>query len=107
MKNMSDETLDLMAGRFKILSEPMRLKILHSLHGHEMNVQQIVEVTGANQANVSKHLGIMFDAGILKRRKEGLNSFYSIADESIFKLCDLVCGGIEKNLRKNLSSLKY
>ena len=107
MKNMTDETLDLMAGRFKILSEPMRLKILHSLHDNEMNVQQIVEMTGANQANVSKHLGIMFDAGLLKRRKEGLNSFYSIADESIFKLCDLVCGGIEKNLRKNLSSLKY
>lgn len=107
MKNMTDETLDLMAGRFKILSEPMRLKILNSLHDNEMNVQQIVETTGANQANVSKHLGIMFDAGILKRRKEGLNSFYSIADESIFKLCDLVCGGIEKNLRKSLSSLKY
>jgi ArsR family transcriptional regulator len=106
LKNMTDDTLDLMAGRFKVLSEPMRLKILHTLHSKEMHVQQIVEATGANQANVSKHLAIMLEAGMLKRRKEGLNSFYSIADDSIFKLCELVCGSIEKNLRKSLNSLK-
>lgn len=106
MKNMTDDTLDLVASRFRILSEPMRLRILQTLHEKEMNVQHIVEVTGANQANVSKHLSIMLDAGILKRRKEGLNSFYSVADDSIFRLCDLVCGSLEKNLRKNLNSLK-
>lgn len=106
IKNMTGDTLDLVASRFRILSEPMRLRILQTLHEQEMNVQKIVEVTGANQANVSKHLSIMLEAGLLKRRKEGLNSFYSIADDSIFRLCDLVCGSIEKNLRKNLNSFK-
>jgi ArsR family transcriptional regulator len=106
IKNMTKDTLDLVASRFRILSEPMRLKILHALQEREMNVQQIVEVTGANQANVSKHLSLMLEAGILKRRKEGLNRFYSIADDSIFRLCDLVCGSLEKNLRKSLNSLK-
>lgn len=98
--------LDLVATRFKILSEPMRLRILHALQQQEMNVQQIVDATGAHQANVSKHLNLMLDAGILRRRKEGLNSIYGIADESIFKLCDMVCNGIEKNLRKNLNIMK-
>ncbi len=106
IKNMTADTLDLVASRFRILSEPMRLRILQTLHEQEMNVQKIVEETGANQANVSKHLSIMLEAGLLKRRKEGLNSFYSIADDSIFRLCDLVCGSIEKNLRKNLNSFK-
>ncbi|NUM82187.1 winged helix-turn-helix transcriptional regulator [bacterium] len=106
MKKMSPELMNLVANRFKIMAEVTRLRILYTLQEGELNVQEIVERTGANQANVSKHLAMMLDIGILKKRKEGLNSYYSIADKSIFQLCQTVCGSIEKNLQKTLDNIK-
>lgn len=106
MKKMSPELMNLVANRFKIMAEVTRLRILYTLQEGELNVQEIVDRTGANQANVSKHLAMMLDVGILKKRKEGLNSFYSIADKSIFQLCQTVCGSIEKNLQKTLENIK-
>ena len=64
----------------------------------EKTVSQLVRETGALQANVSKHLGILLDAGILGRRKEGTSAYYRITDETVFELCDLVCGSIEDRL---------
>lgn len=95
---MNDEAIAMIANRFRILSDPMRLKILHTLGEAEMNVSELVEATGAGQANVSKHLGVMMDAEIVLRRKEGLNSYYKIADETIFELCDVVCARLKKQL---------
>ena len=78
--------------RFKLLSEPVRLELLNLLQLHgEMNVQDLVEGTGQSQANVSKHLLLMARTGILHRRKEGLNVYYSIKDPTIQSLCLLVC----------------
>ena len=88
----------MIANRFRILSDPMRLKILHTLGEAEMNVSDLVEATGAGQANVSKHLGVMLDAAIVSRRKEGLNSFYKVSDETIFELCDVVCARLKEQL---------
>src|SRR5687768_2093006 len=85
------EALDLVAARFRVLAEPMRLRLLNALHGGELSVNALVEATGAGQANVSKHLGVLAEAGMVGRRKEGLNVFYFIADPMIFQLCDLVC----------------
>jgi ArsR family transcriptional regulator len=62
----------------------------------EKNVQTLVGLTGGTQANVSRHLQTLTDAHLLQRRKEGLQVFYAIADPSIFKLCELVCGSLEK-----------
>jgi ArsR family transcriptional regulator len=96
---LSDAVLRMIAARFRMLSEPMRLKILHALEeGGELSVSELVEATQSGQANVSKHLGLLLDTGIVSRRKEGLNSFYRIADQSIFDLCQVVCSGIEKRL---------
>lgn len=81
----------MIAARFRVLSEPMRLRILNTLGRTEMTVGDLVESTGAGQANTSKHLAILLDAGIVSRRKEGLNAFYRVADESIFDLCEVVC----------------
>ncbi|MBX7151220.1 metalloregulator ArsR/SmtB family transcription factor [bacterium] len=106
MKKMSPELMNMVANRFKIMAEVTRLRILYTLQEGELNVQEIVDRTGANQANVSKHLAMMLEIGILKKRKEGLNSFYSIADKSIFQLCQTVCGSIEKNLQKTLENIK-
>lgn len=92
--SQTDEALNLVARRFAVLGEPMRLRLLHALVDGERNVGSLVEATGATQANVSRHLQTLAGAGVVKRRKEGLQVFYEIADSSIFDLCDTVCASI-------------
>ena len=92
----SPEALGFVAGRFRVLGEPMRLKLLIALETGEKNVSELVQLTEATQANVSKHLGILSDAGMVSRRKEGLKTFYVISDPQIFKLCDLMCSKLQK-----------
>lgn len=104
-KELNDEALDLIASRFRLLAEPMRLKILHTLSEKEMNVGELVAATGANQANISKHLGILLDAGIVSRRKDGLTANYRIADETIFELCDVVCSRLQTQFESRQSIL--
>ncbi len=85
--------LEAAARRFKILSEPVRLMLLNQLNvAGEMSVQDLVDATGQRQANVSKHLLQMKDAGILDRRREGVSVYYRIVDPTISALCLLVCG---------------
>jgi len=97
-KSLPPGALELVAARFRMLAEPMRLRLLNELRDSEKTVTALVEATGAGQANVSKHLSLMADAGMVGRRKEGLNVFYFIADESLFELCDLVCGRLQREL---------
>ena len=78
----------------------MRLRLVHALFDGEKNVNALAEVTGGSQTNVSRHLQTLTQANVLARRKDGLQVFYSIADPSIFKLCELVCGSLEKQLAK-------
>jgi len=85
----------MIARRFGALSEPLRLKLLHNLFDGERNVNTLVEITGGTQTNVSRHLQTLTDAGLLTRRKEGLQVFYAIADPTIFQLCELVCNSLE------------
>lgn len=93
--------LQFIASRFKVLAEPMRLRILHTLQPGERTVTQIIEITCASQANVSKHLGVLTRAEMVGRRKEGLNVFYSISDPVIFELCDLVCNRMRGKLKRS------
>jgi ArsR family transcriptional regulator len=97
---LNDEALELVARRFAVLSEPLRLKLIHALFDGEKSVNTLVAATGGTQANVSRHLQTLTQAHILGRRKEGLQVFYSIADPTIFRLCELVCGSLEKQLAK-------
>ena len=91
LKLLPDEALELVATRFRVLGEPVRLKLLQLVCEGEMSVTELVEASDAGQANVSKHLGILLGAGLVARRKEGLNVFYRIADESVVELCEIVC----------------
>jgi DNA-binding transcriptional ArsR family regulator len=91
--HLSDQALELVAMRFRSLGEPMRLKILRLLEGGEMSVGRLVEKLQSSQANVSKHLKVLVDAGVLARRVQGTSAFYSIADPVILKICDTVCNG--------------
>ncbi len=104
-EELSEEALEMIASRFRLLSDPMRLKILHTLGDEEMNVTDLVGATGAGQANVSKHLGILLNAGIVSRRKEGLNSIYSVSDETIFELCEVVCSRLKMQLETRQNAL--
>lgn len=89
---LTPDLLQLIAERFKALAEPARLGILNSLRGGEMTVSELMNATGLGQANVSKHLQMLHSLGFVARRKEGLYVHYRLADESVFQLCDIVCG---------------
>ncbi|MGV3757585.1 MAG: ArsR/SmtB family transcription factor [Verrucomicrobiota bacterium] len=95
---MPPEALELVAARFKVLAEPMRLRLLQLLESGERTVGELVAETGAGQANISKHLTLLAEAGLVGRRKEGLNVYYFIADPMVFDLCKLVCGSLQKQL---------
>jgi ArsR family transcriptional regulator len=98
-RDLSEPALEMIAHRFKALSEVSRLKIIIALEEGEKNVTTLIGATGLAQANLSRHLQTLIDAGILARRKEGLSVFYKVSDPAIFKLCDQVCGSLAKQLQ--------
>jgi DNA-binding transcriptional ArsR family regulator len=98
--------VELIAERFRILGEPMRIRLLDTLRDGEATVQELEEAVGASQQNVSKHLGVLLRAGIVARRKEGNFAVYSIADEAIFSLCEEVCGGLYRQVSELDALLK-
>ena len=97
---LNEHALEIVARRFAVLAEPMRLRLIQALFDGEKNVTQLVEATAGTQANVSRHLQTLIGAHILARRKEGLQVFYRISDPNIPKLCQLVCGSLEKTLMR-------
>ena len=94
---LSDDALGHVARRFAVLGEPSRLVILRELMSGERAVGDLGERTGLAQANLSRHLQCLHQAGIVGRRKEGLRVFYHVADRSIFDLCSIVCGSVGRS----------
>ena len=88
---LSDSALEMVAQRFRLLGEPQRLRILQALEDGELSVGALSARTGASQPNVSKHLTALFDGGLIRRRRDGNNVIYAIADPVVFLLCELVC----------------
>jgi DNA-binding transcriptional ArsR family regulator len=95
---LPDQLVELIARRFRVLGEPMRIKLLDRLREDSATVSELQEATGASQQNVSKHLSILLGAGVVTRTKEGTASRYAIADEGVFALCEQVCGGLRQQL---------
>ena len=104
-KQLPPEVIDLIADRFRILAEPARLRILNTLMLGERTVSDLVEETGLNQANVSKHLRVLRSSGYVDRRKEGLYAFYTIADPSVEVLCEIMCGRLEEQAEEQSAML--
>ncbi len=100
---LSPEALRLVAARFKVLSDPMRLRILQTLEDGEMSVSAITEAVESTQPNVSKHLKILQDAGLVARRQEGNTVYCSIADESVFQICEVVCASLQERFEARAS----
>jgi len=90
LQPLSEDELSHLAGRFKLLGEPMRLKILQAVCHEPRTVNEIVKATGSTQANVSKHLALLAGAGILKREKDGQCAYYGMKDKLVVQLCELV-----------------
>src|SRR5271165_5270739 len=90
--------VEVIAARFRVLGEPMRIRLLDALREGPGTVQELQQATGASQQNVSKHLGVLLGGGLVSRSKEGNFSLYAIADESVFELCEQVCGGLRRQL---------
>lgn len=96
---LPDDLVELIARRFRVIGEPMRIRLLDRLRQGEATGRELSETLQSSQQNVSKHLGVLTEAGILDRRKEGNHVRYRIADESVFRLCDEVCGSLQQQLQ--------
>jgi DNA-binding transcriptional ArsR family regulator len=98
LSEITPELAELIAARMRVIGDPMRIRILDLLRGGELSVGQITERVGTSQQNASKHLGILLQAGIVGRRKEGTTSLYRVVDQSIYELCEQVCGGLAQQI---------
>ena len=106
-KQLSQMALDLIAARFRALSEPMRLRLLNLLMQREHTVGQLVEASGSGQANVSKHLAVLRDAGMIGTRKEGLMTVCFVADPIVKKLCDMMCSRLRDEMERKAAALEF
>ncbi len=102
---MSDTTLELIAKRFRMLGEPFRLRLLQQLQAGEKTVNELVAALDGNQPNISKHLALLYDSGLVGRRREGNTVVYAISDPMVFKLCDLVCRNEAVKTKRQLDAL--
>jgi DNA-binding transcriptional ArsR family regulator len=96
---LSDELAGLVAHRLRVIAEPTRIKILDRLRDGERTGGELQHALGASQQNVSKHLALLHEAGIVGRRRDGHQVYYGIEDESVFAICDHVCGSIQQHAR--------
>jgi DNA-binding transcriptional ArsR family regulator len=95
---LPDDLVDMIAERFRLLSDPTRIKLLDRLREGEASVLELTEAIGTTQQNVSKHLAMLHRAGIVARRKQGNFAYYSIMDDGVFELCEAVCGSLQEQL---------
>ena len=96
---LPDELVELIARRFRVIGEPMRIRLLDRLREGEATVNELSEALGGSQQNVSKHLALLSEVGILSRRKAGTHVYYGIVDEGVLALCEQVCGSVQQQLR--------
>lgn len=98
MEGLDDRALEEVAEFFRAFSVPLRLKILNALRAGEHNVGELTELVACSQANVSKHLALLAQSGLIARSVRGTSTYYRIVDPRIFQLCDIVCGQIGQRL---------
>ena len=99
-KKQSREALEEIAARFRALSEPTRLAIVQELKSGERTVGELVETIGLSQANVSKQLSVLRNAGFLRREQRGTSAVYSISDPLVMELCRLMCDGMNRRVKE-------
>ena len=98
-KTLAPAQLEAIACLFAVLAEPSRLRLLQALHDRPLTVSELIKASGMKQANVSKHLAVLHDHRLVRRRREGVCVRYEILDPMIFALCDLVCGKMQRDVK--------
>jgi len=106
MEGLTNDALEQIATYFTALSEPTRLQILNILRSGEQNVGDLAEQCGYTSANISRHLAILSKNGLVAKDNRGTSVYYRIADDSVYTLCDLVCGSILRQLEEKAVSHK-
>ena len=101
IKGLPNATLALLPVSFLLLSEPTRLRLLNLLRGGERNVGDLAQLCGFTAANVSRHLAMLTQHGLVTREMRGTSAYFRIADESVYALCDLVCGNVARGLERS------
>ena len=100
MEGMPAEALTQVAAYFQTLSEPTRLQILNFLRKGERSVGELASLCGYTAANISRHLAMLAQYGLVVREGRGTSVFYRIADPSIYELCDVVCGNVARQVER-------
>lgn len=95
---LPDQLVELIAQRFRLLGEPTRVKLLDAMRSGPATATDLQAATGASQQNVSKHLGMLIDSGVVRRAKEGNRAYFSIVDDTMFDLCEQVCGSLRRQI---------
>ena len=106
-KTLSPMALELIAARFRALSEPTRLRLLNVLMQGDRTVGQLVEASNSGQANVSKHLAVLRDAGMIAMRKEGLTTLCAISDPIVNELCEMMCSRLREEMEAKAAELSF
>lgn len=101
MEDLPNEALEQVAAYFQALSEPTRLQILNLLRKQERSVGELAQLCSYSSANISRHLSLLTQHGLVERESRGNSAIYRIADKSVYSLCDLVCGNIARQLERH------
>ena len=99
-KDLPPQALEQVAAYFQVLAEPTRLQILNLLRQREYNVGELAQACGYTAANISRHLSLLAQQGVVSRTSQGNSVYYRIADAAVYELCDVVCGNIATHLQK-------
>jgi DNA-binding transcriptional ArsR family regulator len=95
---LPDQLVELIAQRFRVLGEPTRIRLLDAMRPGPATATELQAATGASQQNVSKHLGLLVDSGMVRRVKDGNRAYFSVVDESLYELCEQVCGSLRRQI---------
>jgi ArsR family transcriptional regulator len=87
---MSKKLYEIHSDMCKTLGNAKRIEILNALQDRELTVSELVEIMGISPANVSQHLSVMRQKGILIARREGSNIYYKVANNKVIKACNLM-----------------
>ena len=104
MEGLPASALAQVAMHFQALADPTRLQLLDRLRLGERNVGELAQLCGTTSANVSRHLAVLTQQGLVERQSRGTSAYYRIADASVYELCDLVCGAITRQLEKSVAA---
>ena len=104
METLPDEALAQVAAYFQALSEPTRLRMLNLLRQNGRSVGELAQLCGYSSANISRHLTLLMQHGLVARESRGNSAIYSIADPSVYALCDLVCGNIARRFERTAAA---